>query len=258
MLTGLRGVGKTVLLNALRSWRSSGTGAPERSRPAPTSRCVGRCPARCTWRCARSPRGTATRAGHAVPRCPQSVCAQGQHQRRPAARPLGARDRCAGGVWPRRHGRHRGRPGRVVRRRGGCSLRMSAAGSRCSSTRCRTYRRPTCRRCAPPATSCRSKAGHSLWWGRGCHTFQRCCRRRSPTASGCSRTCASIGSTARRRPRARAPGQGGGRRLRAVGAGRALRGDRRLPLLRTGLRQGRLGPRARLSGHCRRHRGGRT
>ena len=61
ILTGLRGVGKTVLLNTLRSQAISrlwGTGKIE---ARPTSRCGGRCRPRCTWPSASSPRTTAHR-----------------------------------------------------------------------------------------------------------------------------------------------------------------------------------------------------
>ena len=51
--------------------------------------------------------------------------------------------------------------------------------------------------------------------------------------------------------------RGGGRGVRAGGARRALRADRRLPLLRPGLRQGHLGRRRRLPDHRRRRPRGR-
>ena len=54
VLTGLRGVGKTVLLNALRSAAVRAGGAPASSRPGPSSRCGGRWPRRCTSRSASS------------------------------------------------------------------------------------------------------------------------------------------------------------------------------------------------------------
>ena len=61
VLTGLRGVGKTVLLNAMRSAavrRGWGTGKLE---ARPDSRCAARSPPRCTWPSASSPGATRTR-----------------------------------------------------------------------------------------------------------------------------------------------------------------------------------------------------
>ena len=48
VLTGLRGVGKTVLLNALRSAAVRRHGGPASWRRAPTSACAGRWRRRCT------------------------------------------------------------------------------------------------------------------------------------------------------------------------------------------------------------------
>ena len=63
VLSGLRGVGKTVLLNALRGQAVSAPGAPARSRRGPTRASGSRSRRRCTRRCARSGTGTATRTG---------------------------------------------------------------------------------------------------------------------------------------------------------------------------------------------------
>ena len=117
VLTGLRGVGKTVLLNHLRRPPSAAAGAPARSRPGPTSRCAGRWPRRCTWRCASSARGTATRSGRRVPRRAQGVRAAGTSADGEGARPLAAGHRRARGDRPRRLRRPGDRPGRAVRRR---------------------------------------------------------------------------------------------------------------------------------------------
>src|SRR4051812_47187058 len=62
VLTGLRGVGKTVLLNALRSAAVRRGWAPASSRPAPTRGCGVRCPPRSTRRCASSVIPTRTRS----------------------------------------------------------------------------------------------------------------------------------------------------------------------------------------------------
>ena len=74
-------------------------------------------------------------------------------------------------------------------------------------------------------------------------------------ASGCSATPGSTGSTASAADHAlRAPAQRGGRGLHRRGARRDVRRDRRLPVLRPGLRQGRLGRRAALADHRGRRR----
>ena len=70
VLTGLRGVGKTVLLNTFRSMalqRLWGTGKIEAGR---TSRSGGRSRPRCTWPCANSRPGTAPGPGRVLSRCP--------------------------------------------------------------------------------------------------------------------------------------------------------------------------------------------
>ena len=194
--------------------RSSDCGAPERSRPVPTSRCVGRWPARCTWRYARSPRGTAIPSGSTqfLGRA-QGVRAEDQLPTAVGSATDGTGHRRAGGVWPRRHRRHRGRPGRAVRRRGGARAGRRQSASRCSSTRCRTSRRPTCRRCARPVTSCPSRGCRSSSWAPGCRTCRPCCRRRSRTSERLfryvridrlDRSAADLALVA--------PGQGGGGR----------------------------------------------
>ena len=118
VLTGLRGVGKTVLLSELRRWRSAPGGAPARSRPGRTPTCAGRCRPRCTWRSASSPSGTApptaSRRSSACSR--RSRCAATPDGRE-AARPLAARHRRAREPRPGRLRRHRDRPRRAVHRR---------------------------------------------------------------------------------------------------------------------------------------------
>ena len=61
-----------------------------------------------------------------------------------------------------------------------------------------------------------------------------------------------------RRPGAARPGRAGGRRVRAGRPRRPVRGGRRLPVLRAGLRQGHLGRRRLLPHHRRRRRHGRA
>ena len=195
VLTGLRGVGKTVLLNALRSaavragW---GTGKLE-ARPDQSLRrplAVGRAPggprARAGGRC-RRPR----------PRC------------RPGLRPAGARGRlrrgprgCATAGTPASPSPPvTGRATPVTSRStwSSCSptsaawLPTPAGASPCSSTRCRTSAPTTSLRSARPATRSPSRACRSSSWVPVCRTFPRCCRRRSLTLRGSFATPGSTG-----------------------------------------------------------------
>ena len=163
VLTGLRGVGKTVLLNAMRSAAvrrglghrqgrgpagpvdaapAGGRAAPgrARARPAPdpaerrprARRTQGVRPARADP--ARRPgarRGCATAGSRA------STC-------RPS--PAGPTPATSRSTWSSCSPTSAGWPA------------TSAAASRCSSTRCRISARRTCRRCARPATRCPSAA----------------------------------------------------------------------------------------------------
>ena len=144
MLTGLRGVGKTVLLNTLRSqainhlWGSGKIEArPDQSlrRPvaaalhmavrelAPRHRAPDRIDAFLGVLKAFAQRVRPDRPG----RC-----------RAQAARPLAARHRRAGRQRSGRLRRHRDRPGRAAQRRRRRGQPTSAPASRSSSTRCRT------------------------------------------------------------------------------------------------------------------------
>ena len=197
VLTGLRGVGKTVLLGELRSMAvRAGLGrrqdrGPAGGRPAPAA--VGRAAPGDPRPRRAAPRPGPGRRGA---RRAQGVRAALRAGRGEAARPLAARHRRAG------DGRAGPTPATSRSTWSSCSPRSPswprtwAPASRSSSTRCRTCARTTSRRCARPATSCPSR-GRRWWWSvPGCRTCPRCCRRRSPTPSGCSATSASVSSTA--------------------------------------------------------------
>ena len=169
MLTGLRGVGKTVLLNdAALDGDPAGCGAPARSRPGRTSRCAARC---------RAALHMAVRELAARHRAPDRIdeflgvlkafALRADARRREAARPLAARHR--------RAGRAAAGPTPATSRStwSSCSPTpprsppTSAPASRCSSTRCRTCGPTTSPRCAPPATSCPSRGAPLIVVGAG-------------------------------------------------------------------------------------------
>ncbi|MEK8108866.1 AAA family ATPase [Micromonospora sp. M12] len=122
MLTGLRGVGKTVLLNTLRSqainrlWGSGKIEArPDQSLRRPVAAALHMAvrelapdtapptgSTRSSASSRRSPNGPPRPAGPVPPEAPRSVA---------------TRHRRAGGQWPGRLRGHRDRPGRVVQRR---------------------------------------------------------------------------------------------------------------------------------------------
>ncbi len=80
---------------------------------------------------------------------------------------------------------------------------------------------------------------------RVCRTCPRCCRRRSPTRSACSRSSPRIGQLDRADADfALSPPPNGRTPVRRRRPRCALRGPERLPVLRAGLRQGRAGRRA--------------
>ena len=161
VLTGLRGVGKTVLLNALRSaavradW---GTGKlearPDQSLRRPLASALHQARAR-----ARPP-------ARATTSTTPSASIKAFAQREPAA--VGARSGQAARPVEPRHRRSRPSPAGPTpatsrSTSSSCSPTSaawpptSASGSRCSSTRCRTSAPTTSRRCAPPATRSRSR-----------------------------------------------------------------------------------------------------
>ena len=155
VLSGLRGVGKTVLLNALRSMavRAALGHRQDRgpSRPVAAPAAVGRA-ARAPS--ATSPTATATPTGSTrSPACSRrSRCAPARRTRKLRDRWQPA-DRRPGRSGPGRLRRPRDRPRRAVHRRRRAGRRPRAAASRSSSTRCRTSRPTTSRRCARPAMS---------------------------------------------------------------------------------------------------------
>ena len=156
VLTGLRGVGKTVLLNAMRSAavrRGWGTGKLEARPDQSVRRAAGRPP--CTWPCASSPAATRTR------RATSSACVKSFAQRETARQGPGRGSPgidVPGRARARRLGRHRDRPRRAAHRRRPGWPPTAGTASRSSSTRCRTSAPTTSRRCARPATRSPSRA----------------------------------------------------------------------------------------------------
>ena len=159
VLTGLRGVGKTVLLNQLRSAaisRGWGTGKiearPEQSLRRPVSSAL---------HMALRELGPRHRDQESIDEV-LGVLKAFALRETPAdaegARPLAAGHRRARRDRPGRLRRHGDRPRRAAQRRRRAWPPTSAAASRCSSTRCRTCSPTTSPRSAPPATSCRSRA----------------------------------------------------------------------------------------------------
>ena len=124
MLTGLRGVGKTVLLNTLRSpGHRTGSGAPARSRPGRTSR--SRRPVAAALHMAVRELAPRHRAPDRIDAflgvLKAFACAATDGARRAlqAAATAGSpASTCPPSERPRRLRRHRDRPGRTVHRRG--------------------------------------------------------------------------------------------------------------------------------------------
>ena len=250
VLTGLRGVGKTVLLNALRSaavradW---GTGKLEARPDQPLRRPLASALHMAIRELGTSAVGRGARDGEGV-RGPR-------HRLRPHARPLESRhrrpghDRTSGlrrhGDRPRRAAHRRRRPGGRRGSRGG-DVRRRDAGP---AARGRVGALRGLPRAVPePAAGGRRR------------------RRSAAPAGGAEREQvlqrAAVPLQPRRpaRPRGRGPGAGlagarGGRRVHARGARRDVCGDGGLPLLRPGLRQGGLGRGGRVAGHAGRRRG---
>ena len=195
VLTGLRGVGKTVLLNALRCAavrRGWGTGKLE-ARPGQSLRRPLAAALHLAVRELAAPAGCRVRHVLGVVK----AFAQREPRRREAEQAaVAARHRRPGRHRTGRLRRHRDRPGRAVHRRRRPGRRHRPRHRACSSTRCRTSAPTTCRRCARPATRSPSRACRWSWSAPACRTCRPCCRRPSPTPSGCSATPASTGSTA--------------------------------------------------------------
>ena len=222
VLTGLRGVGKTVLLNAMRSAavrRGWGTGKLE-ARPDQSLR---RPLAAALHLAIRE----LARAGLGEPACPRRA----QVIRAMRKDPVDGDDRWTAGQvqtgaatgWqpgidvpavarPGRLRRHRDRPGRAVHRRRRAG-RRPGRGVALFIDEMQDLGRTTCRRCAPRATSCRSSGCRWSSSAPGCRTCRPCCRRPSPTRSGCSAIAridrldraAADARAARCRPAKRAP-----------------------------------------------------
>ena len=140
--------------------RSAAAGAPARSRPGPTSRCAARSPRPCTWPSASSARGTGDQErvdevlgvlkAFALREPDDASDAKLRDRWQPGidvpAAPAGPTPATWRSTWSSCSPTPRRWPP------------TSAAGSPCSSTRCRTCSPTTCRPSAPPATSCRSRA----------------------------------------------------------------------------------------------------
>ena len=190
VLTGLRGVGKTVLLGELRSMavraglgRGQDRGAAGR-RPAPPAlrRAAPGDP---------RPRRAAPRRPTASTRCSASSRRSRQRSlagRRQAARPLAARHRRRRPQRPRRLRRHRDRPRRAVHRG---RRRWPRTSARRRDPHRRDAGPPPRRRLGalrgvPRAVAVAARRSWSS--ARACRTCPRCSRRRSPTPSGSSAT----------------------------------------------------------------------
>ena len=245
VLSGLRGVGKTVLLNALRgAGRASGPGGPASSRRAPTSRCGCRWPRPCTRRSARSATGTATRTGstrwrgaqvasRCAPRCPTARACAGS--RRPTCR------RSRAGPTP---------------------ATSSSTSSSCSPTSADLARDlgvgigifvDEMQDISTDELAALCGACHEISQQGAPLVVVGAGLPHLPVALAASKSYAErLFRYVVRRPAAARDGRPGaaragrdrGRVLRRRGARRAYAADRRLPLLRPGLRQGHLGRRA--------------
>ena len=208
VLTGLRGVGKTVLLNATRSAavrRGWGSGKLEARPDQPL-----RWPLAAALHVAiRELSGVPHLGEPARPGRAQVVRAGRQHARRPAqgdGGPVGAErptdgavatgHRCPGGSRPGRFRRHRDRPGRApgrrCRARGRIRPRHRAVHRRDAG--CRPAGRIRAVRGLPRTVPATATARHSS--ARACRICRSFSRRASPTRSGCSAITASIGSIA--------------------------------------------------------------
>ena len=258
MLTGLRGVGKTVLLNALRSQavrKGWGTGKLEARPDQRAAQAAGERAA---------PGGPRARPPAAGARpTTRSACSapspSGEAGRRQAARPLEPRHRrrppSAAGPTP------------ATSRSTWSSCSPTSAGwpptparaSRSSSTRCRTSAPTTSPRCAPPATRSARPGCRSSWSAPACRTCRRCFSASKSYSERLFSYQRIDRLTREEADRAlTAPAAERGRVVRRGGAGRDVRRHRRLPLLRPGLRQDGLGPGPALADHRRRRRGRRA
>ena len=199
MLTGLRGVGKTVLLNALRGAAvRRGLGHRQARGAARTSRCAGRWRPRCTWRSASCAR-PATRTGSTqvlgvlksfaqrepAPARRRSCATAGSRASTSRPCPAGPTPATSRSTWSSCSPTSPGWPP------------TPATASRSSSTRCRTS--------APDDVSALCAACHELSPAgpaagrrrrRAAAPAGRAVGGASPTPSGCSATPASTGSTA--------------------------------------------------------------
>ena len=202
VLTGLRGVGKTVLLNTFRSMalqRLWGTGKlearPDQSIRRPVASALHMAVRELAPRHRAPDRiddflGVLKAFALRDPKAPKGI-----HGQRPV------RHRRARRARPGRLRRPRGRPDRAVHRR---RLGRGRPGRRHRPVRRRDAghaRATTCPRCAPPATSSPRSAGRSSWSARACRTCPRCCRRARAIPNGCFATPGSTGWTGRRRTR---------------------------------------------------------
>ena len=196
VLTGLRGVGKTVLLNALRSAavrRGWGTGKLEARPDQGLRRPLSSALHQAVRELGHPDEDSVTHVLGVV----RSFAERDAGHGRQAPRPLAPRHRRAGRPRPGRLRRHRDRPGRAVHRPrrargrpgpGHRGLRRRDAGPR-SRRRLRAVRRLP--RDQPVGTAGDRRRR------RAAAPARRCCRPRSPTPSGSSATSASTGSTAR-------------------------------------------------------------
>ena len=197
VLSGLRGVGKTVLLNALRGQavkRAWGTGKiearPDQSLRLPLAQAVHAAVREVAHR-HRDPERVDAVAGvlkSFALRTPlpdrKGIRWQppGRRARRPRAAPTPA---TSSSTWS------------------SCSPTWptwpatSASGSASSSTRCRTSPRPSSPRSAGPATRSASRARRWSSSGPACRTCRSRWPRASPTPSGCSGTSSSTGCRGR-------------------------------------------------------------
>ena len=258
VLTGLRGVGKTVLLNALRSAavrRGWGTGKLEARPDQGLRRPLSSALHQAVRELGHPDEDSVTHVLGVV----RSFAERDAGAERQAPGPVAPRHRRAGGPRPRRLRRHRDRPGRAVHRPRRARRRPGSRASRSSSTRCRTSAPTTSPRSAPPATRSASRGCRVIVVGAGLphlpavlsaaksyserlFGYQRIDRLDRENADLALRVPAEAEEAA----------YDDGR------AGRAVRRHRRLPLLHPGLRQDGLGPRPALADHRRRRRGRRA
>ena len=261
VLSGLRGVGKTVLLNALRGQavkRAWGTGKiearPDQSLRHP-ARAGGHAAVREVAHRHRDPDRVDEVAGRA-----QGVRAA--HRARRTARACGGQPPIdvAAAKRPRRLRRPRARPHRAVHRRRRLWPATSASASPSSSTRCRTSRPRSSPRSAAPATRSASRASPLLVVGAGLPHL--------PVALAASKSYAERlfrYVVVDRLPREMAErawtlpaSTEEGVTFDAEALDELYRADRRLSLLRPGLRQGHLGRRRGEPDPARRRHGGRA